>query len=156
MHLIEVVMAGSVFAIASSSSMQLWSATAVRAHQLSTREQLEQQIEQDRLQLQTLWRNALQNPPQAPSTSTTGCSATAVDLFTLANSQPALPSLYRALQLSSDGQALQIKWTASPDPSIKRDRVVTPAGLGLCGLAPANTRASDTAITDSQVEGVAQ
>ena len=67
MHLIEVVMAGSVFAIASSSSMQLWSATAVRAHQLSAREQLEQQIEQDRLQLQTLWRNALQNPPQTQS-----------------------------------------------------------------------------------------
>ncbi len=175
MHLIEVVMAGSVFAIASSSSMQLWSATAVRAHQLSAREQLEQQIEQDRLQLQTLWRNALQNPPQTQSqaqaqatqvdqgaaqaagaSTTTGCTATAAQLFTLASSQPALPSLRRTLQLSPDGQALQIHWNATNDPSVKRDREVTPAGLGLCGLGPANTPASDTAITDSQVEGVAQ
>ena len=156
MHLIEVVMAGSVFAIASSSSMQLWSATAVRAHQLSAREQLEQQIEQDRLQLQTLWRNALQNPTQAQSTPTTGCTATAAQLFALASSQPALPSLRRTLQLSPDGQALQIHWNATNDPSVKRDRVVTPAGLGLCGLGPANTPASDTAITDSQVEGVAR
>ena len=198
MHLIEVVMAGSVFAIASSSSMQLWSATAVRAHQLSTREQLEQQIEQDRLQLQTLWRNSLQSQTQMQSqsqnqgtqadqgatqatgaTTPTGCAATAAQLFTLASSQPALPSLRRALQLSPDGQALQIHWNATGDPSVKRDRVVTPAGLGLCGMAPVSTSsatlpavplpetaehgaqeqatpapASNTPLTDSQVEGV--
>ena len=154
MHLIEVVMAGSVFAIASSSSMQLWSATAVRAHQLSSREQLEQQIEQDRIQLHTLWRMSLQNAPQIPTTNTTGCAATAAQLFAVASSQPALPSLRRALQLSPDGQALQIHWTAGADPSIQRDRVVTPAGLGLCGVAPTNTPSSDTALTDSQVEGV--
>jgi len=154
MHLIEVLMAGSVFVIASGSSMQLWSATAVRAHQLSSREQLEQQIEQDRIQLHTLWRNALLNAPQTPSTSTTGCAATTAQLFTIASTQAPVPTLRRSLQLSPDGQALQVHWTASADPSIQRDRVVTPAGLGLCGLAPENTLASVTALTDSQVEGL--
>ena len=178
MHLIEVLMAGSVFAIASGSSMQLWSATAVRAHQLSTREQLEQQIEQDRLQLQTLWRNSLQAQGQtatptsqvAPDGSQaiaaapdTGCTATAPQLLTLAASQPAQPSLHREIQLSSNGKALQIQWRAIGDPHIRRDRMVTPAGLGLCGLPPAESAArtpseaqarSDTPLTDSQMEGV--
>ena len=155
MHLIEVAMAGSVFVIASGSSMQLWSATAVRAHQLSSREQLEQQIEQDRIELHTLWRNELLNAPKTPSTSTTGCAATAAQLLTVARTHTVVQSLRRALRLSPDGQALQVHWTASADPSIQRERAVSPAGLGLCGLAPVNTPTSDNALTDSQVEGLA-
>ena len=186
MHLIEIVLAGSVFVIASGSSMQLWSTTAMRAHQLANREQLEQQIEQDRIQLQRIWRNALQSASQTPSPSqsqgypidtratsgggsaaTTGCAAEATQLLTLASSQPPVPSVHRLLQLSADGQALEIHWSAAADPSVRRDRVVTPAGLGLCDLAPMSTNGatvveaptpaaltSDVPMTDSQVEAV--
>jgi len=161
MHLIDVLMAGSVFAIASSSSLQLWSATAVRAQQLTQRDQLEQQIETDRLQLQILWRDNL--PLQG---SSSGCSATAAQLLTLAANSPVTPALRRDLQLSADEQALHIHWRASRDPHLQRERLVTPAGLGLCSLpttepAPASDRPetdspiTDSPITDSQVEGLA-
>ena len=163
MHLIEVVIAGSVFAVASSSSMQLWSNTAVQAHQLTSREQLEQRIEQDRLQLQTLWQNQLMGPTQqqipatqpitpvegagttqpaasatgtASATTKMGCLATAEQLLTLASNLQAPMSVRRQLALSPDGNALQIHWSGVRDASIKRDRFVTPAGLGLCGVAP--------------------
>ena len=160
MHLIEVVIAGSIFAITSSSSLQLWSATAVRAHQLSTSETLELQIEQDRLQLQTLWRSS---PRTTADTSETNCSATAEDLLALAASEPVTPSLRRESRLSPDGQAVEIEWSGGSDPKLQRTRVITPAGLGLCGLPPAQPAdepsgdaesSSDTPLTDSQVEGL--
>lgn len=161
MHLVDVLMAGSVFAIASSSSLQLWSATAVRAQQLTQRDQLAQQIETDRLQLQILWRD---NLPLMGSSS--GCSATAAELLTLATNSPVPPALRRDLQLSADEQELQIHWSASRDTHLQRERLVTPAGLGLCSLppaepAPASDRTetdspiTDSPITDSQVEGLA-
>lgn len=151
MHLIDVLMAGTVFAIASSSSLQLWSATAVRAQQLSQRNQLEHVIEQDRLLLQILWRD---NPQLLGSSS--GCSATAAQLLTLATNSPVPPALRRDLQLSADEQALQIHWSAKSDPNLQRARLVTPAGLGLCSPAPAEPApTSDSPITDSQVEGLA-
>ena len=162
MHLIEVLVAGSVFAIASGSSLQFWSATAVRAQQLNSREHLEQQIEQDRLQLHTLWHNSstASNTPTADS----GCTATALQLLALSNTLPPQPSLRREIELSPDGQALQIHWQAIGDPVVERHRLVTPAGLGLCSLPaaapePAPSIPADpsgtSALTDSQVEGLA-
>jgi len=159
MHLIEVLVAGSVFAITSGSSLQLWSSTAVRAHQLTGREQLEQQIEQDRLQLQSLWRSSpqsqalnepatadgeqakaptadgLQDPaPTIDPAPPPGCAATAAQLLALASNRPAQPTLHRDIQLSPDGRALQIQWQARGDTVVQRHRLVTPAGLGLCAL----------------------
>ena len=204
MHLIEVLMAGTVFAIASGSSLQLWSATAVRAHQLTGREQLEHQIEQDRLELQALWRNsalnqALNKPATADGDQTKpqtaeglqgpaptidpapppGCAATATQLLALASNRPAAKALYRDIQLSLDGRALQIQWQARGDTVVQRHRLVTPAGLGLCTLpAPEADQAEQlqptppdqsqsetqsqsqpkpsdaTPLTDSEVEGV--
>jgi hypothetical protein len=155
MHLIEVVMAASVFAIASSSSLQLWSATAVGAHQLSRREQLEQQIEQDRLQLQILWRGSIQLHGD-----TSGCTASPAQLLTLASNSPVQTPLRRALQLSEDGAALQIHWSATSDPQLQRVRLVTPAGLGLCSPPPAEPQqagdgsGSENPLSTNPVEGV--
>lgn len=202
MHLIEVLVAGSVFVIASGSSVQHWSATAVRTHQLATREQLEQRIEQDRVQLMALWRNS--PPTQAPNQSSTalgvqdtaasteglqgpaptidptppsGCAATSAQLLALASNRAAPPNVHREIQLSPDGRALQIRWQANGDAVVRRHRLVTPAGLGLCKplatnadqaepLQPAaqdqilselQSQPSDaTPLTDSQVEGVAE
>ena len=161
MHLIEILMAGSVFAIASSSSVQLWSTTALRVHQLATREQLDIQIEQDRLQLQTLWRSKSANTAVA---SGTGCSGTAEDLLAVAADHPQPPSLHRESQLTPNRQAVEVEWISNVDPKYQRIRLITPAGLGLCSLRPVeaiigtedNTESTiNTPQTDSQVEGVA-
>lgn len=171
MHLIEVLVAGTVFTIASGSSLQFWNATAMRAQQLNSREHLEQQIEHDRLQLHTLWRSSA--PGNTP-TAEGGCTTTAPQLLALANSRPPLPALRREIQVSPDGQALQIHWQAVGDPVVQRQRLVTPAGLGLCSLPTAAIEPVQEAqqtqqaepppsppqptgvapLTDSQVEGV--
>lgn len=142
MHLLEVVIAGGVFAVASGSSVQLWSAMAVQAHQLTNREQLEHQIEQDRLMLQTLWRNSAQPVTEEAEPAASGCRASATELLALASSQPVAASLRREMLLSPDGRSLRIQWSAAGTAGPRRDRVVTPAGLGLCGLEPPDAEAS--------------
>ncbi|MEB3332689.1 MAG: hypothetical protein VKI83_09390 [Synechococcaceae cyanobacterium] len=171
MHLLEVLIAGGVFAVASGSSVQLWSAVAVQAHQLTHREQLEQQIEHDRLMLQTLWRTAAQPTAEEAEPAASGCRASAAELLALASSQPVAASLRRELQLSADGRSLRLHWSAAGTAGQRRDRVVTPAGLGLCGLEPPDAGASsapaapdaspssdaastDTPLTESPVEEV--
>lgn len=132
MELVNVLVAGSVFATAVGCSLQLWSATAVRARQLTARQQLELQIEQDRLQLQALWRGL--RPLNGAAAA--GCVATAGQLLALAATRPAAPALRRELQLSGDGQALLLRWSAAGAAAAWREREVTPAGLGLCGPMP--------------------
>jgi len=171
MHLLEVVIAGGVFAVASGSSVQLWSAMAVQTHQLTNREQLEHQIEQDRLMLQTLWRTAAQPATGEAEPSPSGCRASAAELLALASSQPVAASLRREMLLSPDGRSLRLQWSAAGTAGQRRDRVVTPAGLGLCGLEPPDAEASsahaapdatpssaapitDTPLTESPVEEV--
>jgi len=126
MHLVDVLMAGSVFAIASGGSMQICSATALQAQQLNSRQGLEQRIEQDRLQLQTHWR----------SSGATDCTSAASQLPLLAAAVPVPTGLTREVLLSSDGQSVQLRWTATADPALQRQRLVSPAGMGVCGLAP--------------------
>jgi hypothetical protein len=128
MHLVDVLMAGSVFAIASGGSMQICSATALQAQQLNSRQGLEQRIEQDRLQLQTHWRSS-----GAPD-----CSAAASQRPLLAAAVPVPTGLTREVLLSPDGQSVQLRWTATADPVLQRQRLVSPAGMGVCGLAPAS------------------
>lgn len=162
MHLVEVLVAGSVFAIASGGSMSLWSATAVKAQQMQAHKQLEQRIEQDRLRLQTLWRNQASagSPLREPSQS--GCTLRVDQLLTMAAAEPAPTPIQRELKVSGDGQSLLMRWTAPGDHQLRRQRLVTPAGLGLCGLAQPQAQADattpadsgDPALTDSQVEGL--
>lgn len=152
MHLIEVVVAGSVFAVASGSSVQLWSAMAVQTHQLTRLDQLEQQIEQDRLQLQALWHTNTQTIPESNGSSASGCLVTAPELLTMASNHPAPTSLQRELELNPDGRSLRITWTAAAAPP-RRTRVVTPAGLGLCGLKPDEPAATEPEETSSSGNG---
>lgn len=137
MHLVEALVAGSVFAIASGSSLQIWSATALRTQQLSVRERLEQMVDQDQLQLQLLWRSTLVGaaaPTSSPTLQSGGCARTAAELLALGSAQPVAAGLVREMGIRSDGEAIVVRWHASANPRVRRDRSMTPAGLGLCGL----------------------
>ena len=124
MQFVEVMVAVVVFSSASLSSVQLWS-KAARSHQqaLLAEQQLER-IELDRFQLQAHWRRARVLTP--------GCSTSAEHMRSVAQRLPVPPQLQRELLVSELGEQLKVRWHVEGAPELMRERVFTPAGLGLC------------------------
>ena len=138
MHLVEVMVAAAVFSAASCSSLQLWSHAAGSSHRAELRHQLLERIDWDRLHLQAHWRQKL--------TGASGCGVSSEDLIAVASSLPVPPQLRREVVPVQSGDGLLVRWEVAADPTTTRERVYTPAGLGLCP--------SESALTDSQVEEV--
>ena len=138
MHLVEVVVAAAVFSAASGSSLQLWSHATGTSHRAELRHQLLERIDLDRLQLQAHWRQELEGG--------SGCEVGSEALMDVASSLPEPPQLRRAVVPVHSGEGVQVRWQVADDPATTRERVFTPAGLGLCH--------SESPLTDSQVEVV--
>ena len=136
MQLIEVMVAAAIFTAASGSSLQLWSRAAGTTQQAEWREQQLERIELDRLQLQARWRHEL--------AGVSGCLISRDQLIAVASVLPVPPQLRRELLPADQDDGLRVRWRAERDPALQRERLFTPAGLGLCQGEPP--------ITDSQVE----
>ena len=128
MHLVEVMVAGSVFLGASCSSLQIWAASGNSAQQWIARRQALERSEQDRLLLEAHWRRSL--------TAALDCSQAAASMANLAQQAAGDNTLQRSVQLNPDGRSLSLKWrsisSGSSGGSFERKRLVAPAGLGLC------------------------
>ena len=131
MQLIEVMVASAVFTAAAGSSLQLWSQAAGTTQQAELRQQHLDRIELDRLQLQAHWRHNLAREP--------GCLISRAQLIATASAVAVPPQLLRELSLSDQAGALQVRWRVAGDPSLQRERLFTPAGLGLCQAKPPST-----------------
>ena len=130
MHLVEVMVAGSVFLGASCSSLQIWAASGNSAQQWIARRQALERSEQDRLLLEAHWRRSL---PAAFD-----CSQAAASMANLAQQAAADSTLQRSVQLNPDGRSLSLEWRSvgsggsNGGSAFERKRLVAPAGLGLC------------------------
>lgn len=137
MNLVELSVAAVLFSAASGSSLQLWAQAASRSQQTELQQQLLERIDLDRLHLQATWRQ-----------SGNGCGVDPAALLAQAAAVPVPPQLQRTVQLSADGLQVQVRWQALAAPALQRQRLFTPAGLGLsvCPMEPP--------LTDSEVEEV--
>jgi len=123
MQLLEVMVAASVFTAASAGSLQLFAQAASSSQASELRQQQLERIELDRLRLQALWRRQLQ--------AASSCAVTPDLLRELAASVPPPPQLQRELLLAEQPGELRLRWRFEDQPAVVRERLVTPAGLGL-------------------------
>ncbi len=131
MHLVEVMVAGSVFLGASCSSLQIWAASGNSAQQWIERRQALERSEQDRLLLEAHWRRSL--------TAALDCNQAAASMASLAQQAAADSTLQRSVLLNPDGRSLSLEWRSVGNgvsngggSGFERKRVVAPAGLGVC------------------------
>jgi hypothetical protein len=124
MQLIEVSLAAVLFTAATGGSLQLWAASGSQQQQLASTNELEERIELDRLQLQAHWRQGI-----APGQS---CPAVLEQLEPVAARIQPPPQVLRALHPAGDGGGVQVVWSIPGKPTLQRQRLFTPAGLGLC------------------------
>jgi hypothetical protein len=122
MNLVEVMVAGAVFALAVGASAHLWAAAATANQQGEWRQSQLQAIERDRLQLQAAWSS---QPPQV------SCAVALQQMQGLAAQRPAGAGWSRRLALSPEGDLLHVQWSSS-DGVLQRQRLYAPAALGLC------------------------
>ena len=123
MQLLEVMVAASVFTAASAGSLQLFAQAASSSQASEVQQQKLERIELDRLRLQALWRRQLQGA--------SACAVTPEHLRELAASVPPPPQLQRELLLAEQQGELRLRWRFEDQPAVVRERLVTPAGLGL-------------------------
>jgi type II secretory pathway component PulJ len=139
MQLVEVIVAATVFTAASGSSLHLFAQAASRSHATEARQQQLERIELDRLQLQAHWRQKLAEQML--------CSSSSEQLQALAAALPPPPQLHREVSASDPGDGLRVRWRLTGEAAVVRERLVTPAGLGLgCIAGPP--------LTDRELEGV--
>jgi len=124
MQLIEVSLAAVLFTAASGGSLQLWGASGSQQQQLASISELQERIELDRLQPQARWRQAIAHGQSCPAVQEQLEPAAA-------RIQPP-PQVQRTLSPASDGRGVQVVWSALEQPTLKRERRFSAAGLGLC------------------------
>lgn len=139
MHLLEVMVAATVFTAASGSSLQLFAQAASRSQTAELRQQQLERIELDRLQLQAHWRREL--------AASDTCAVSPEQLSRWAATVPVPPQIQRELLAGDQSDELRLRWRLEGQPAVVRERLVTTAGLG------ANCMASE-ALIGSQPEGV--
>ena len=123
MHLIEVTLAAVVFSAASGSSLQLWSRAASGSQVVEQREELQERIELDRLQLSAHWRRSLSLGQM--------CAVDQRWLLDMAAALPVPPRLQRQLLPDQSTGGVWVRWSADERAGVARQRLFTPTGLGL-------------------------
>jgi hypothetical protein len=139
MHLLEVMVAATVFTAASGSSLQLFAQAASRSQAADLRQQQLERIELDRLQLEAHWRHELD--------ASYSCAVSPEQLRAWAARVPVPPQIQRELLAGDQIDELRLRWRLDGQSAVVRERLVTTAGLG------AHCKASD-ALIGSQPEGV--
>ena len=145
MKLVEVIVAGTVLALASTSSLQM-AASSAALHRGTQEQKMQLEgMERDRLRLQGLWREM----PQQTNT----CIGMLPELIAVAEGLQPPTEIHRQVSVNADGQTLQVRWqiernqqwpTRENVPA--RERVINPAGLGICTPMP------EIPITDAALE----
>jgi hypothetical protein len=128
MNLVEVMVASTVFATASGSSLQIWAASAGTSQQGVQRQQVLERMEIDWLRLQAQWRQAA----PAEGALNQSCQEAAAEMVALAQRVPVPPQVRRQLEPSADGRALLVR-LQSQEPAVERQRLFSPALYGFCG-----------------------
>lgn len=141
MQLVEVMVAATVFAMATVGSVQLWSRAALGSQQVEIHQQQGERIELDRLQLQARWQGELRQPA-GPA-----CAVTPAQLISVAERVPVPPQLRRDVVPVDQGSAVRVRWWVEASPAETRERLFTAAGLGLCDPLAA---ASDQALEEME------
>lgn len=124
MRLVEVLVASTVLAVASTSSLQMAATSSTVQQGTLRRERQWGEMERDRLRLEALWRQARRDDSR--------CAAMTTELLRLAAALPPPPELQRNLLASSDGTEVLVHWSVSGDSGLERQRQFSPAALGLC------------------------
>jgi len=132
MQLVEALVASTVFAVAAGGALQITSATAASTLSSRARDQAQERLEQDRLQLQGQWRRSL--------TASLSCQQALAAMESGAAALPPPEGVQRQLRRSPDAEALEISWQLSGLPQLQRRRLVSPLALGLC-VSPASPAA---------------
>lgn len=126
MNLIEVLVAGSVFAMASGSSVQIWAAGASSARLGEDSQQVLERTELDLLRLKASWRQAADQ-----GAARADCGLAVVQMQERAQAIQPPPRLERRVVPSADGAGIEVHYR-SATPHLERARLFTPAALGLC------------------------
>jgi hypothetical protein len=129
MQLVELMVAASVFTAASAVSLQLFAQAASSSQASDWQQQQLERIELDRLRLQAVWRRSLEGA--------SSCAVTPEHLRELAASVPPPPQLRRELLLGDQQGELRLRWRWDAQTAVVRERLFTPAGLGLACPASA-------------------
>jgi hypothetical protein len=124
MQLVEALVASTVFTVSAGAALQISAAAAASSLSSRAREQALEQIEQDRVQLQGLWRQSLAQPIE--------CGQALAVMEAQAARFPPPSGVERQLQRSPEAGVLEIRWQLSASPAVQRRRLVSPLGLGLC------------------------
>lgn len=143
MKLVELIVAGTVLAVASTSSLQMAASSAGLHRGTLEQEQRLEQIERDRLLLQASWQRAeLQGQT---------CEAVIGHLVEMATEPPPPNGVHRQVETTADGLSLRVIWQNAAEPQASttapaalRERVITPAGLGLCIPDEVNPAATES------------
>lgn len=126
MRLVEVLVASTVLAVASTGSLQMAATSSTIQQGTLRRERQWAEVDRDRLRLQAIWRQArLQD---------SGCLAMTTELLRLGAALPPSPQLERKLRASTDGTEVLVDWSVSGESGLLRQRRFSPAALGLCPL----------------------
>jgi hypothetical protein len=124
MRLTELLVASTVLAMASTSSLQMAATSATVQRGTLLQERTQQLIERDRLQLQAHWRLAV--------SSSHPCTTIAAELMRLAAQLPTPNGLRRELRATDDGGSLLVRWQSPEGPHLQRERLLSAVALGLC------------------------
>ena len=134
MQLVEVMVAATMFAAASGSSLQLFAQVASSTQQTELRQQRLERIELDRLQLAAQWRRAL----------AAACATSPEQLQALAAAVPAPPQVQREVLAGEQPDELRLRWRFVGEGAVVREQLVTRVGLG--GSCPAHGPLTDTSV----------
>ena len=124
MTLLDALISAVIVFGSANASVQIWgnsrSALATWQQKLG---QLEA-MDQDRLQLSAAWRQSL--------ASGVPCSLSLIWMRDEAAAQSPPPGLQRELKEQPDGETLKLRWRSNQEPDLTRERLISPAALGLC------------------------
>lgn len=130
MNLVEVITAGLLFTLAASASLQLWSLAASGSVHDSDRQLQIDRLDAELVGLQGRLRR-LARQGVMPSGCPEAVAAMAGDLATA----PSLEGVERQLQPTADGRLLLVR-VSLPAAAFSRQRLYSPAALGLCPALP--------------------
>ena len=134
MTVTEVAVASVVLSLSAQLGLQSWSATALAADRTASETARAVQLDQQVLASQRLLTAGLRSR-QLPSDAPCRIDAGAIEQQ-LDDALPSIAGLQRELVAATDLEGVWLVWQGSPmhdQQPWQRRRLLTPAGLGLCG-----------------------
>lgn len=126
MNLVEVLTSGLLFTLAAAASLQLWSLGATGSVRDGDR-----QLRLDRLEAELLGSEERLRQRARQGDAGSSCREAVTNLAEYLAAVPALADVERQQRATPDGRLLLVQVTL-PSEAISRQRLYSPAALGLC------------------------